>query len=33
MDRANTDGRIGDGDAMVTGRSTRGLPISSEENF
>ena len=33
MDRANTGGRIGGGDAMVLCKSTLGLPISSEENF
>ena len=33
MDRANTGGKFGDGDAMVLCKSTLGLPISSEENF
>ena len=33
MDRANTGGRFGGGDAMVLCKSTLGLPISSEENF
>jgi len=33
IDCANIDGRIGVSDAMVTCRSTQGLPIWSEENF
>ena len=33
MDRANTDARVGGGDAMVLCKSTLRLPISSEENF
>ena len=33
MDRANTGGRIGGGDAMVLCKSTLGRPIASEDNF
>ena len=33
MDRPNTGGRIGVGDARASCRSTRGLPISFEGNF